>query len=282
MELIGWVDIDNNSGKDFNDVSIKLMAGDINKVQQPGQYRSSDAMYMTAGNAYAGGGATVQEKTFDEYHLYNLTRKVNLLDRENKQVEFVRASNVKASRFYVYDGVKLGDRYRGYDYYSIRTMPEYGIECNKKVWTMVEIKNSQDNNLGIPLPKGDVKIYRLDDDGRNEFIGEDKIDHTAKDETMKIYMGNAFDIAGERKRTNFKLANNRDECEETFEITLRNHKSEKAVVRVVEHLYRWNNWEISENSDLFKKLDSNTIEFRAELEPDKEKVITYKVKYDWK
>lgn len=157
-----------------------------------------------------------------------------------------------------------------------------GIKCNKKVLNIFEFKNSEDNNLGIALPKGKVKLYRQDTGGSNEFIGEDSIDHTPKDETVKVYLGNVFDIVGERKQTGYKLSNKRDEVEESFEITLRSQKKETTTVRVIEHLYRWLNWDIPEYSDIFMKNDSRTIEFRVDIEPGKEKKINYKVIYNWK
>lgn len=203
-----------------------------------------------------------------------------LLDREIKQVEFVRAANVPAKRIYVYDGFKTNERYRGWDYYNIRQQPDYGTDCNRKVWVMLEFQNTEKSHLGMPLPKGTVKVYRRDTDGRNEFIGEDRIDHTPKDETVRLYTGNAFDIAGERRQTNFKLDHNKF-ADESFEIKVRNHKKEEVEVRIIEHLYRWIQWEITEKSNVFLKTDARTVEFRVPLKPDEEKVVTYSVHYTW-
>ena len=172
-----------------------------------------------------------------------------MLDREIKQVEFVRAANVPAKRIYVYDGFKVDERYRGWNYDSIRREASYGTESNPKVWVMLEFKNSESAHLGMPLPKGKVKVYRRDVDGRNEFIGEDQIDHTPKDETVRLYTGNAFDLVGERRQTNFKLDTNNHWADESFEIKVRNHKKEEVEVRVVEHLYRWFQWEITGQHD---------------------------------
>jgi hypothetical protein len=133
----------------------------------------------------------------------------------------------------------------------------------------------------MPLPKGRVRFYRRNDDGQVEFTGENLIDHTPKDETVRIYTGNAFDITGERKRTNYTVENNKSTATETFEIRVRNHKKETAEVRVVEHLYRGHNWEITSRSDDFKKKDSNTVEFPVTIAPDGEKVITYTAHYTW-
>ena len=279
MDVVGWVNINNQSGKDFGNTRIKLMAGDLNKLK-PDQ--RNDAMYAgRAMEAVASDSMQVTQKNFDEYHMYNLPRKVNLLDREAKQIEFMRASGVKAKRLYIYDGFKKDSRFANYDNYYMRTQPDFGSSSNQKIWTMMEFKNSKENNLGLPLPKGEVKVYRKDSDNRNEFIGEDKIDHTPENEIARIYLGNAFDLVGERKKANFKIDNSRSACDEDFTIVLRNHKKEKVAVNVVEHLYRSASWEISENSDIFKKNDSNTIEFRVEVEPEKERTITYHVSYSW-
>jgi len=147
---------------------------------------------------------------------------------------------------------------------------------------MKEFENSEENNLGIPLPRGIVRFYKLDDDGQLEFTGENIIDHTPKDETVRVYTGNAFDLVGERKRMDYQIDTNRNWLDESFEIKVRNRKEKDAVeIRVVEHLYRWFTWEIVEKSNDFVKTDSQTVEFRVRLEPGEEKVITYKVHYSW-
>ncbi|OGF44365.1 MAG: hypothetical protein A2231_13070 [Candidatus Firestonebacteria bacterium RIFOXYA2_FULL_40_8] len=283
MDILGWVNIDNNCGRHFRNASIKLMGGDVSKVNNQ---QRNDAYYASEQSRLRGAmrdATGVDVKEFDEFHLYSLPRKVDLLDRENKQIEFIRAERVNGQRFYVYDGVKFDQNNNyGYDDYSRKTRVDYGSKCNKKVWNIFEFKNSEENNLGIALPKGKIKMYRKDTGGSNEFIGEDSIDHTAKGETVKVYLGNVFDVTGERKQTAYKLSNDQSSADESFEITLRNQKKDKVVVRVVEHMYRWLNWDISEDSDIYKKNDSRTIEFRAEIEPGKEKKINYKVTYNWK
>jgi hypothetical protein len=282
MDIIGWVNIDNNCGRHFRNASIKLMGGDVSKLndnkRNDAYYAKEESRLMSELKSATG----VEVRDFDEFHLYSLPRKVDLLDRENKQIEFIRAEKVKGQRFYVYDGVKFDKNNYAHDDYSRKERPEYGTKSNNKVWNIFEFRNTEENNLGVALPKGKVKMYRKDIGGSNEFIGEDAIDHTPKGETIKVYLGNVFDVVGERKQTAYKLSNNRDSSEETFEITLRNQKKEKVTVRVVEHMYRWLNWDVSDNSDIFKKNDSRTIEFRAEVEPGKEKKIKYTVTYNWK
>ena len=280
LDVIGWVTIDNQSGKTFDDARIKLMAGDVSKIQDDqDQYRYSGRMMAEAKSM----PSPVSEKAFDEYHLYTLNRPATLRDRETKQVEFLRAEGVKSQRLYVYDGAKIDyRRYRGWTSDSIRRNREYGTVSNPKVWVMKEFENSEKNNLGIPLPRGVVRFYRRGDDGQLEFTGENIIDHTPKDETVRVYTGNAFDLVGERKRTHYQIDSNDDWLDEAFEIKLRNHKEDQTVeIRVVEHLYRWINWEIVQKSDDFIKTDSQTIEFRVLVRPGQEKVIKYKVHYTW-
>lgn len=278
VDLIGWVTIDNQSGKSFENAKIKLMAGDVQKL------RRDEIAPLRAGVAMGGAMPTppVTEKAFEEYHLYTLERPTTLLDRQTKQVEFVRATGIKAEQTYVYDGAKIDRvRYGGWDYEAIRHNREYGTECNTKVWVMREFVNSETNNLGIPLPKGRLRFYRRDTDGQLEFVGEDTIDHTPRGETIRVFIGNAFDIVGERKRTGYEIDTIRRWLDESFEIKLRNRKTEPVEIRVVEHLYRGNNWEIIGKSHAFLKTDSDTIEFRVQVKPDEEETVTYKVHYWW-
>jgi len=280
LEMIGWVTMDNQTGRTFENAKIKLMAGDVSKIQPGQEYPQQSLQYAL--NQSEALGPAVSEKAFEEYHLYTLSNLTTLRDRQTKQVEFVRAEGIKSKNLYVYDGVKIDSRYRGYDYESIRRNQEYGTLCNPKVWVMREFNNTQDNHLGIPLPKGVLRFYRQDDDGQLEFVGENMIDHTPKDEKIRVYTGNAFDLVGERKRTDYKIDTSRHWLDESFEIKVRNHKEKDTVeFRVVEHLYRWVNWEIVEKSQDYEKTESQTIEFRVEVPPGEEKTITYKVHYTW-
>jgi hypothetical protein len=280
MDIVGWVTLDNQSGKTFENARIKLMAGDVSKLQPQNQYMFRDAM-GAAQSVSVNGAPVVTQKNFDEYHLYTLARATTLRDRETKQVEFLRANNVHADRIYVYDGALIEDQYRGWSLYNIRGNAEYGTKSNPKVWVMLEFKNSKANNLGMPLPAGRVRFYRHDSDGQMEFTGEDKIDHTPADETVRFYTGNAFDIVGERVRTDFKVNSMQTWSDESFDIHVRNHKTTPVDVRIVEHLYRWNNWKITAQSDDYKQKDSQTIEFHVSLPPNGEKKVTYTVHYWW-
>ncbi len=276
VDLIGWITMNNQSGKTFENAKIKLMAGDVNKIQ-PQQPRREMRLYAAKATADFDGGATVTEKSFDEFHLYTLARATTLRDRETKQVEFVRAESVKAPSIYVYDGAEAGYRYYG----GRNNDPGYGTQSNKKVWVMREFVNAETNRLGVALPKGKLRFYRRGDDGQLEFTGENEIDHTPRNETIRVRTGNSFDLVGERKPTDFKTDRSDKWMTETFEIKLRNRKKEAVEIRVVEHLYRWNNWNITAKSDEFKKTDAQTIEFRVPVKPDEEKTITYTVHYSW-
>jgi hypothetical protein len=275
LDMVGWVTVNNQSGKAFENAAVKLMAGDVNRIQPPQMPRGESRVMMMDMAA----SAAVTEKAFDEFHLYSLPRSVTVRDRETKQVEFMRATGLKAPVIYVYDGAAM---FRVFPAGMIRD-PGYGTQSNKKVWVMREFTNSEENKLGLPLPKGRMRFYRRDEaDGRIEFTGENELDHTARNELIRVKTGDAFDVVGERIRTNFQGSNRQDYAEEDFEIKVRNRKTEPIEVRVVEHLYRWTNWTITQKSDEFTKKDAQTIEFRVPLKPDEERTITYRVRYDWR
>ncbi len=273
FDLVGWVTLENESGAQFDNARVKLMAGDVNKVQ-PAMAGMVMAMKSRADEM----APQVTEKAFDEYHLYTLTNPATLREREVKQVEFVRAARLPGKRLYVYDGAMVPEYvYQG----GMAQQPDLGAQSNPKVATMIEFRNSKEAGLGIPLPKGTMKMYRADSDGSREFIGESSIDHTPADETVRLTVGNAFDLRGERRQTDFKVDSSRQSATEAFEIKVRNHKKEPVEVRVVEHLYRWSGWKIALSSIPFEKIDSRTIQFKVTVPPDGEQVVTYRVNYSW-
>ena len=279
LDLVGWITMQNHSGKTFENARIKLLAGDVSKLQQnqvAGRMYAAEAKAMVADMA----APVVREKSFDEFHLYTLERAATLRDNETKQVEFVRSTGIQSQRLYVYDGAQT-DQYAYYSPEQIRNDPGYGTASNKKVWVMQEFKNSEANHLGIALPKGRLRFYRRDTDSSLQFIGENTIDHTPKDETIRVYTGNAFDVVGERKRTNYHVDSNARWMDETFEIRVRNHKKEAANVRVVEHLNRCDNWKLTDQSQNYKKHDSHTVEFPVTVAPDGEQLVSYTVHYTW-
>jgi hypothetical protein len=279
LDLVGWITIDNQSGKTFREARIKLMAGDVHKIEE-GEI-ASDA-YLGKRMMAAEMAAPVTEKAFDEFHLYSLARLTTLRDRETKQVEFVRGAGIASSTLYVYDGAAIDpNQWRGWDAANLRNNPDYGTQSNTKVWVMREFENSEENGLGLPLPRGRMRFYRQDEDGQLEFTGENVIDHTPKDETLRLYTGNAFDLVGGRVRTDFRIDHDDDWLDESFRITLRNHKEVPVEFRVVEHLYRWTNWEIVTSSEEWTKTDSQTIEYRITVPPDGEHELSYTAHYTW-
>ncbi len=279
LDMVGWITMNNHSGKTFENARIKLMAGDVNKIQEP---TISGRMYKAADMVAVGAAMApvVQEKSFDEFHLYTLERATTLRDQETKQVEFVQAMAIHGQRIYVYDGAKV-DQYGYYNPEQIRQDASYGTLSNSKIWVMEEFKNADSNHLGMPLPKGKLRFYRRNTDGQLEFVGENTIDHTPKDEMIRVSTGNAFDVVGERKRTNYHVDSSQRTMDESFEIRVRNHKKEAVNVRVVEHLYRWVNWKLTEQSQDSKKMDAQTVEFPVSVAPDGEQVVTYTVHYSW-
>ena len=276
VDLIGWITLKNESGKTFTDARIKVLAGEVNKIQPMFRQR----LAMLAGAAPMAADAiepAVTEKAFDEYHLYSIARPTTLRDRETKQVEFVSATGVHAPVIYQYDGTDEGFRFYG----NLNWDQGFGTQSNKKVAILREFVNAETNNLGIPLPAGKLRFYRRDDDGQLEFTGENTIDHTPRNETIHLTTGNAFDLVGERKQFDFHVDTTAKWMDESFEITLRNRKKTPVTIRVVEHLYRWSNWTLTAKSDNFQKTDAQTIQFAAPVAPDEERKVTYTVHYSW-
>lgn len=283
LDLVGWVTMHNRSGMTFNDARIDLMAGTVHKLPPQG-YGYGGGVGGAIGGVIGGMAAPplVTQQPFDEYHLYTLHRPVTLRHQETKQVEFIRASGVKASRYYVYDGLKLPpNQYNGWSMEMIRQNRDFGTEYSRDVRVYRSFENTEANHLGVPLPAGRLRFYREGQGGSLEFLGEAEIGHTPANEPVRAYTGNAFDLEGERLRTNYVIDTLRNTLDESFQIRLSNHKKEPAEIRVEEHLYRGYTWEIVQHSDLFVKIDSQTIEFRVEAPAGGEKTITYTVHYTW-
>jgi hypothetical protein len=274
IDLDGWVTLTNNSGTAFPDAKLKLIAGDLQRLPGPG-LAARDIFF----EAELAAEASIEEREFFEYHLYEVPRPVTVRDQETKQIEFVSSSAVPAEKFFVYDGLQCRYSYWYCSFYgSLRTDPSYGIASNPKVMVMLEFDTEE---VDADLPRGRVRVYQEDIDGAALLIGEDTIDHTPKGENVRLYIGDAFDIVGERIQTNFKLPTSKS-IVESFEITLRNHKDEDVEIRVVEHLSRWSEWRILASNQDYTKLDSSTIEFRVDVPENGETVLTYTVRYDWK
>ena len=275
VDLTGWITMHNQSGKSFENARIKLMAGDVNRVQ-PLMQAAGMFRLKTDSAEQAEAMPPVTEKSFDEFHLYSIARPTTLHNQETKQVEFVHAEKMFAPTIYVYDGTA---DYRFYG--GLNLNQGYGFSDDKKILVQREFVNAETNHLGVALPKGKLRFYRRDDDGQLQFVGENEIDHTPRNETIRVTTGNAFDLVGERKQTNFQVDTGEKWLDETFEIKLRDRKKEPVEIRVVEHLYRWNNWEIKTKSDTFVKKDAQTIEFRIPVKPDEERTLSYTVHYSW-
>jgi len=269
LDLTGWVTVDNHSGATYEDARLKLVAGDINRAQNMDQ-----VVEKMVYEEERTGAPSVKERAFFEYHLYQVQRPVTVKDNQTKQIEFSSATGVPAEKIFVYDGAPA--RFYGY----VIDDPGYGISTNKKVAVMLEFLNGQEQGLGIALPKGNVRVYKKDVDGSELLIGQDSIDHTPKDEMISLYLGNAFDIVGERVQDDFNQVG-KQVIEETFTITLRNHKETDIKVKVTESLYRWSDWEIISETAEHTKLDSQTIEWLLPVSADGESSITFTVRYNW-
>jgi hypothetical protein len=275
LDLSAWVSIINKSGASYKDTTLKLIAGDLNRVN--GSERRSNAVmaFKTMGSPKNDGFA---EKSFFEFHLYTLNRKTTITDNSTKQIElFPMIKKVPVKKEYIYNGAS------GIAYYAtIQTEKEFGIQLNNKVETYLKFKNDKQYNLGMPLPMGRVRVSKIDSDNASlEFIGEDIINHTPKDEEVRIKMGNAFDIVGERKQVNFTLDTTRNSIEETFEITIKNHKNQDINVTVVEPLYRSTTWQIQNNSSEYQKADAQSIFFPVTVRKESETKLHYTVRYTW-
>jgi len=275
VDLTGWVTLTNNSGTTYENASLNLMAGDVNVVQQN----------QSMGGGFGGGGMDYAtrvapqftEKSFFEYHLYTLEGKTTVRNKEAKQISLLTADKIPAKKVYIYDGRKTWwGQWRGNPGY--RPGDSYDVSSNKKVNVFVEIVNKKENRLGMPLPKGTVRVYKQEGDANQQFIGEDTIDHTPKDEKVRLYLGDAFDIVGEHTRTNFTRISP-TVTEESFQISLRNHKDASVSIVVVEH--QFGDWKITASSHEAMKKDASTIEIPVEAPQDGETKVTYTVRTSW-
>lgn len=274
IDLAAWVSVINQSGANYENARLKLVAGDVNRVQAR-QYAPSPMVMKAMRSASADEG--FEEKAFDEFHLYTLRARTTLPNNSTKQIElFDRARQVPAKRLLIYDalaGPALGGPY---------TERDPGVAANTKVSTWLEFRNDAKSGLGMPLPAGRVRVARIDPaDGSLEFIGEDAITHTPKDETLRLRLGTAFDVVGERRQTDFGVDTKARWMEEGIEIRIRNHKTQPIEVQVREPLYRWSGWKILESSQVYVKDSARQIHFNASIAPNAEAVLHYRVRYNW-
>ncbi len=275
LDLSGWVTLNNQAGVTYENAKLTLMAGDVRRqVRNQPVYDSYGAMGRFAAKAEP----QFQEKSFFEYHMYTMARPTTIRDNETKQLSLLNASNAPVTKEMIYDGRR--DWWRSWWYPGRTGDPGGGYDTSNyhKVNVVLEAKNSKQNNMGMPLPKGTVRVYKLDDTGSQQFIGEDTIDHTPKDEKIRLYVGDAFDVVGDYKRTNYEKISDRI-IEETFEVKIRNHKETPVEVKVVDHV--WSDWKVIQHSHDFVKKDAHTIEFPVKVAKDGETIVTYTIRTEW-
>jgi hypothetical protein len=265
-DLTGWVTLDNKSGTSFEDAQLKLVAGDVNKVANAESYDEGidDTEKSYAKKDEANG---FKEEGFFEYHLYTLGRPTSVLNNEKKQATLLEARGIGVNKKLIFFGA--AHYYRGH----------YGqVMSNQKIGVYLDIENKEQNKLGMPLPKGIVRVYKADSSGARQFIGEDKIDHTPRDEKLRIKMGEAFDVVGDRRQmtwTPFGTCTS----ESDWEVELRNHKDAAVTVEVLEPI--GGDWEVLKSSLPHKKIDAHTFTFDAKVPARTNLKITYRVRTKW-
>lgn len=260
-DLTSWVTLDNKSGATYRDAALKLMAGDVHKVTEP----AAD-MAVMGGMAESESSVAqpqFQEQRFAEYHLYSLQGKTDLNDNETKQLTLFNASKVPVKKLFVFDSTSAVTPYGGAN-----------GQQSQKVNVKLELANSKDNNLGMPMPKGKVRVYKKDLDGALQFVGEDLIDHTPKDEKVRVYLGDAFDVVADRKQTNQVQVSDRVQ-RSSYSIEFRNHKESAITVTAIEHAY--GDWKVTTSSQPFEKKDSHTFEFAVKVPANGSASVTYTI-----
>lgn len=260
-DLTGWVTIENKSGASYQNALLKLVAGDIHRLQPELRYDR-----MTPRAAAKEAAPQFKEEAFFEYHLYTLDRRTTIKENQTKQMTLLEASQIPVKKLFIFSGIP--------QYYFYR----YDQKGKQKVGVFLELVNAKKDNLGMPLPKGTVRVYKQDKDGGLQFVGEDQIDHTPKDEKFKLKIGEAFDVVGERIQTDYKrLADNLFEV--AFEVSLRNHKSEEIHVLVEEPIP--GDWEMLSNTHAYEKISARLIRFDVPVGKDKEVKVRYKIRFKY-
>jgi hypothetical protein len=275
VDVGAWVSLLNQSGTRYQDAKLKLIAGDVHRVQAAQKVMRDMAVMESVVTAAPAG---FEEKAFFEYHLYTLGRPATIPNNSTKQIElFDSATRVPARKQLVYDGAPDFRFYGG-----LVQDREFGSESNAKVEVFLKFSNDKASGMGMPLPAGRVRVSQQDKaDGSLEFIGEDTIGHTPKDEDLRVKLGTAFDVVGERRQTDFTVNTKGRVMEEAFEIKVRNHKTQPVEVIVRESLYRWSQWTLLQQSQPSEKKDAQTVEFPVRVAADGEATVTYRVRYTW-
>ncbi len=262
-DLVGWVTLHNSTNTSFENAQLKLVAGNVQRVTTPPM---GDAV-LAPPEQKEESERQFTEESFFEYHLYGLERPTNLLSNEQKQVTLLEAHGIDVHRQLIFYGASY--YFRG----------SYGqVVSNQKVGVFLEIKNEEQNHMGMPLPKGTVRVYKADKSGSTQFIGEDAIDHTPRDEKLRIKMGESFDVVGDRKQTDFKAISS---CidETAWEIALRNHKDTADEVLVYEPVE--GDWQILSSSIPYEKKDAHTFTLNAKVPARGETKVTYRLRVKW-
>ena len=262
--LTGWVTLTNQSGTAYENARLQLVAGDVQRVQ--GNMRPESRRMMMA-DAMAVQNAGFSENAFFEYHLYTLGRPADLMNNEQKQVTLLESDDFGVEKKLIFHGAT--HYYRG----------QYGqVTSNQKVSVFLDFENSERNGLGMPLPKGVVRVYKRDHTGALQFIGEDLIDHTPRDEDLRIKMGEAFDVVADRRQMDYTVLSG---CvsESTWQIDLRNHKDEDVEVMLVEPV--GGDWQILSSTHRFEKTDAWTFTLTPEVEANGETRVEYRVRVRW-
>ena len=275
MRLRGRVSLDNESGRDFEDAALKLVAGEVG--------RAAPELRQQEGARFEAMQATdqVEARAFSEYHLYEIDRPVTVNDRQTKQIEFLASGTVPVDRTYVYEGAS--SRWIGGQQLDRDAGP--GSEATA-VSVHMSFETSEEAGLGRPLPAGRVRMYRENLDGSRLLIGEDRIGHTPRDETVRLTVGRAFDLIGERTPVDY-VQTGEQSLEETIRIEVRNRKEKQGVtVRVQEAMYRANDWEILEEEVdgepvEHRRLDSQRVEWRIDVPAGGSRTLTYRARYAW-
>ena len=262
-DLTGWVTIDNKSGATYKDAALKLVAGDVNRARDD---RTRQALEMAAKSVTVAAPASRDfvSEGFFEYHLYTLDGRATIKDKQAKQLTLMSAANVPVRKELAFFGAR--------DYYR----SQYGTPMsNQKVSVFVELTNAKANNLGVPLPKGKMRVYKADKSGSQQLVGEDWIDHTPKDEKVRIKMGEAFDVVGERTQRDWKKIGG-STYEVEWEISLRNHKKEDVVVSVIEPIP--GDWEVVRETQAHEKLEAHTLRYQVPVSQEGSAKVTYRVR----
>jgi hypothetical protein len=263
-DLNGWVTIVNHSGTAFRNAQLQLVAGQLHRVYER-------AVAPMAGRIMAKAEAVAPqfaEEALSEYHLYTLERRTNVQNNESKQISLLSSTGVRIDKTFEVDGQQF--------YYRNAQRPGQPFKDPVKVF--IKFKNSAANSLGMPLPAGTVRVYQGDSKGRVQFIGEDRIDHTPKDETLNLYVGDAFDVVAERKQTDFQSLGPHN-YEMAFEIALRNHKPEPITVEVNEPI--GGDWRIIDSNFKYEKTAAFAARFTVPVAADGESVLKYRVRVRW-